>query len=360
MPAADKSKRPLDDDDFGDILSLLGDDNGEGENDEVDTSGDQSGDSPDEQPEGDDGTDDLFADPDGGDEGDDDQSADAEGEPEGGEGTNEGEPAPAASGATSAELKSVLDLSKRLAAISEANERRRQEEIEERDRLKREEAEARRKEEMSRPLYEEGDLGLTDDERLAYKDSLPVLNKVARQVAQDLYQRSVVPLREEIASLRQQASTLDESTTRTRAETFVSALRGAVPDLNQRTSDPGWQAYLQEAVSVPGYGRMARAKAIELATEKSDLSYVVDQVKSFKATAARRPQGSVSPGRGVAAGQSTTRRPKPKSVSYSKAVQRLTEMSREVQRGRLPLAKYEAAMTSFETAVEEGRVDMDS
>lgn len=206
----------------------------------------------------------------------------------------------------------------------------------------------------------EGDLSLTPEESEAYRDAMPVLQKVARSVAEDMYRRAVMPLRKEIETLRLQSSGLQSTVQRSQAEGFAAALRGAVPDLDQRVADPAWQAYLAEPVSVPGAGRIQRAQAIQMATSSNDLAYVVEQLQAFKQRPAARRPSAVSPGEGPAAAPSAHPVAPARKLRYSEAVARLTDMSDRVRRGVLPLEKYEAAMTQFETAVTDGRVDMDA
>lgn len=259
--------------------------------------------------------------------------------------------------------ENIENLTERLAAIQEQNERRRQDEERQRQEKAQREAQERAQEERNQPLYNEDQLNLTDEERSAYKDALPVLNKVARSVAQDVHDRTVKPLQDEIDRLKGQTQNIGRTASQTRAEAFVSAIRGAVPDLDQRTKAPGWEDYMREQVSVPGQGKMTRAKAVQIATQSSDLSFVVDQVKGFQtdASAEQKPQGAQSPGKGQASSQSAKpAKTKPKTVAYSKSMSQLEEMSQKVRNGRMSLDKYEAAVDKFEQAMADGQVEMDA
>lgn len=259
--------------------------------------------------------------------------------------------------------QNLENLTERLASIQEQNERRRQQEEQERQQRAQQEAQQRAQEERSKPLYDPEQLSLTDEERAAYKDALPVLNKVARSVAQDVHDRSVRPLQEEVERLRRQTQSIDDNANQGRAEAFVSAIRGAVPDLDQRTKAPGWENYMNELVSVPGQGSMTRAQAVQLATKSSDLNYVVDQVKGFNldTQSGAKPQSAKSPGNGQASAESAKpKKSRSESISYAKSMAQLDEMSQKVRNGRMSLEKYEDAVDKFEAAMEAGRVDMDS
>lgn len=255
-------------------------------------------------------------------------------------------------------------ITERLAAIQEQSEKRRQQEEKERQEKARQEAEERSQQERNKPLYTEEQLDLTEEERKAYQDALPVLNKVARSAAQDVHDRSVRPLQEEVERLRNHTQTLDQSQSQTRADSFVSAIRGMVPDLDQRTGSQGWENYMSEQVSVPGQGRMTRAEAVRLATQNSDLDYVVDQIKGFRLDNGQeqeKPQGARSPGNGQASAKSAQPKPaRSKVVSYSKSMQQLEGMAQKVRNGRMSLDKYEKAADKFEEEMANGNVDMDS
>lgn len=118
--------------------------------------------------------------------------------------------------------KSLLDITTRLAALQEAENARRAEEAEARRRKEKEEADRLREAEEARPMFE-GDLSLTPEESEAYRDAMPVLQKVARSVAEDMYRRAVMPLRKEIETLRLQSSGLQSTVQRSQAEGFAAA-----------------------------------------------------------------------------------------------------------------------------------------
>lgn len=352
--------------DYSDLMELI-DDDSQGDEEEIDSSqgmfdeteeGEEPGSSGEEAEHSDD------ADDSG--EGEDTSDPGEDSAEESRAASGEGNPDPETEGYGEDYRKrtqNLESLTERLAAIQEQNEQRRQKEDQERRQKAEEEARQRAEAERNKPLWNEDELNLTDEERTAYKDALPVLKKVARSVAQDVHNRSVRPLQEEVQRLQGQTESIDRSTNQTRAEAFVSAIRGAVPDLDQRTKAKGWEDYMREQVSVPGQGRMSRAQAVQLATRSSDLSYVVDQVQGFKmqGSSEEKPSGARSPGNGQSSA-ATAKKPKSTSrvVSYAKSMAQLEEMSQKVRAGRMSLDKYETAVDKFEAEMAAGNVRMDA
>lgn len=143
---------------------------------------------------------------------------------------------------------------------------------------------------------------LTADELAAYGDNLPVLDKVNRQVINDYHQKTVMPLVQELARLRQESEAVKQEATilRTTAvsagqRAFDASLAAVVPDLMKNPQDPAWQSFLKTT-----HDFMGRPVSIndELGRryQDGDIKGIEQIWKKFKSTTTP-PAAAPAPGR---------------------------------------------------------------
>jgi hypothetical protein len=98
---------------------------------------------------------------------------------------------------------------------------------------------------------------LTAEELVAYKDTLPTLDKGTRAVLDEYHRNTVAPLVQELATLRQTASSAPAAMASQAQALFEIRLDAAAPGMKSASTDPQWAAFLERSVLGQKIGRTA-------------------------------------------------------------------------------------------------------
>lgn len=185
-----------------------------------------------------------------------------------------------------------------------------------------------------------------------YGDADPYIQSVAKRVANDLYQRAVLPLQQELYNVRGQLQSQAEFNASQQKNTLHMQLKSVVPEIDEIVTTPEWQSYIKQP-DLYGSGRTI-ASYVQEGIQYGNIRQLAQIVNQFKQTRQKAQPGraQVAPGRAQAEMPNTT--PKRGTVLKMSEFDRATS---EFQAGRLSWDKYQVVMSKFNDAMLEGRVN---
>lgn len=202
------------------------------------------------------------------------------------------------------------------------------------------------------PSFFDGDedLDLTPEEKEVYGASLPVIEKIAKQMLRRYHATEVDRLRETVGKVSEQHQTIQSEVQQSRQSAFMSEILAAVPDLHSRVNSPGWQAYLQQPLPFTG-GQYTIGQHLQMAAARGDRDSTVEVLKGYNMPQDPTPS-MVSPGTSQTSTPSTTPRQVQK-FAYSK----YEEASEKARTGKMTYAEFEKVQNAFFEAESRGAVD---
>lgn len=208
--------------------------------------------------------------------------------------------------------------------------------------------------EPAAPTYDPAQDALSAEEMVAYKDSLPVIEKLARQAAMRVQQQmgsSLQQLQQENLALRQQMEQVSGLAHSADEKALMHTVRSAVPDADTITKTPAWKQYLDSRAPFSG-GRAVR-DVLEYAVKNRDAETIAEHLSAFKAShnISAPPTVVVAPGRTAA----------PAAVGLDVPQQRrgisnsaLDEAMAKAQAGKLSKEAYDNMLAQTFSAIASG------
>lgn len=175
---------------------------------------------------------------------------------------------------------------------------------------------------------------------------------MAKRVANDLYQRAVLPLQQELNNVRGQLQSQAEFNVNQHKNTLHMQLKTVVPDIDDIVHTQEWQSYIKQP-DLYGSGRTI-ASYVQEGIQYGNVKQLAQIVEQFKQTRQKsQPQHQqVAPGRAQATVPSTAPR--------RGAVLKMSDFDRATaafQAGKLSWDKYQVVANTFNEAMLEGRVN---
>lgn len=204
------------------------------------------------------------------------------------------------------------------------------------------------------PEYDPAQDALSAEEMVAYKESLPVIEKLARQAAMRVQQQmgsSLQQLQQENLALRQQMEQVSGLAHSADEKALMHTVRSAVPDADTITKTPAWKQYLDTRAPFSG-GRAVR-DVLEYAVKNRDAETIAEHLSAFKAShnISAPPPVAVAPGRTAA----------PAAVGLDVPQQRrgisnsaLDEAMAKAQAGKLSKEAYDNMLAQTFSAIASG------
>lgn len=213
---------------------------------------------------------------------------------------------------------------------------------------------APQKQEPQAPNVAYTDQELAIDERYEqdYGDANPYIQNIAKRVANELYQRAVVPLQNELNEVRSKLQSQAEINHNQKVDVIHMQLKSVVPDIDELVRTQEWQEYIKQPDAY-GSGRTIASyvqEGIQYGNVRQ-LAQIVDQFKQTRKQQAPQQQ-QVAPGRAQTTVPNTAPR-RGKMLNMSE-FDRATAM---FQAGKLSWDKYQAVTNEFNEAMLDGRVN---
>lgn len=201
--------------------------------------------------------------------------------------------------------------------------------------------------------YSDDELAVDERFEADYGDANPYIQSIARRVANDLYQRAVVPLQQKLDGVTSQLEAQRGINDQNQKFAFETELRKAVPDLDEIAFSNEWQSYLKQPAPYTG-GTVTIAQVVQSGIQSGNMKQVVEVIEDFKGKRQRsQPQTQqVAPGR-----SQTTQ---PVTASRGQKVLKMSDFERATanfQAGKLSWDKYQRITDEFNAAMVEGRVN---
>lgn len=185
---------------------------------------------------------------------------------------------------------------------------------------------------------------LSEEERAAYKQSLPVIEKVARKFAAEMAQpllKQVRTLEERLAETKNDYSTMSE-------RMFSATVQDRVKDFQAKLNSPRWATYLQSKIPRTN---LTVKDALLNAHRSRDLETIVEIFAEFKLESTSLTSQAM-PGT-VKAAPATKVEEKLKFSDRAK-------ISEDFRKGRISKQRFDELVAAYDRAEREGRVNFDS
>lgn len=208
-------------------------------------------------------------------------------------------------------------------------------------------------EQLPNVAFQDSEIIVDDRFETDYGDANPYITAIAKRVANDLYQRSVVPLQQELQAVRGQLQSQTEFNQRQSADTLHMQLKSVVPDIDEIVRTPEWKSYINQPDQY-GSGRTIASyvqEGIQYGNVRQ-LAQIAQQFKQLRQQSAPQQQ-QVAPGRAQTTVPSTAskRGPMLKMSDFDRATQ-------AAQAGKLSWDKYQVIANEFNEAMLDGRVNL--
>lgn len=193
------------------------------------------------------------------------------------------------------------------------------------------------------------------EERLKndYGDADPYIQAIARRVANEMYQKAVAPLHNQLEEVKGQLTKQKDVNIQNQKFSLETQLRQAVPDLDEIAYSSEWAGYISQPAPFSG-GTETIANIVQRGIQSGNMKQVVEIINDFKS---KRSQGQpqqqqVSPGRSQTT-QPATKQPGKRMLKMSD----FDRATAAFEAGRMSWDKYQVIVDEFNTAMAEGRVN---
>lgn len=195
---------------------------------------------------------------------------------------------------------------------------------------------------------------LTEEEKQMMERSAPLVTKVAKQIANEMYKREIRPLKQSLQQQVQTQAQRDVEIKKSQFEAFKRDLHKEMPELATIAATPEFVAYMKQPAPRSG-GRWTNEQDMQVALEQGNWQVAKEIVQGYKPLA--KPQGAqnVAPGR-PQSGTPPTSDKGSKMLPYS----RLTEAENRMNAGLITPQQYMKVLEAYQDAELEGRVDYNS
>lgn len=202
-------------------------------------------------------------------------------------------------------------------------------------------------------IFDPSETEFSDEEKEMFERSSPLVAKVAKQIANQMYKQSVRPLEEKLAQAQQQAAMTEQQIKQQRLREFHVRLHQEIPDLATTSATPEFNAYLKQAAPRSG-GQWTVEAELTAALQNGNIAAVKEIVSGFKPTQQPGVQ-NVAPGR-PQSGTPPTSDKGSKMLAYSK----LVRAENDYNAGLITLEKYSKILEIYRDAEMNNNVDYES
>lgn len=202
-------------------------------------------------------------------------------------------------------------------------------------------------------IFDPSETELSDEEKEMFERSSPLVAKVAKQIANQMYKQSVRPLEEKLAQAQQQAAMTEQQIKQQRLREFHVRLHQEIPDLATTSATPEFSSYLKQAAPRSG-GQWTVEAELTAALQNGNIAAVKEIVSGFKPTQQPGVQ-NVAPGR-PQSGTPPTSDKGSKMLAYSK----LVRAENDYNAGLITLEKYSKILEIYRDAEMNNNVDYES
>lgn len=185
---------------------------------------------------------------------------------------------------------------------------------------------------------------LTDEEKQQYKQSLPVITKLAKKLASE----QVAPLQEKVVALQTQLEKTTKNYESMSENSFVTELRKEIPDMQAKLESPRWKEYVE---SIIPRTNLTVGTALLTNHKARNLKAIKEIFNSFSVGTQNLLQQQV-PG----TAKSAVPPEKKETLKWSDRKQ----ISEDFRKGRIPQDKFDKLVAVYEKAEKEGRIDFSS
>lgn len=214
------------------------------------------------------------------------------------------------------------------------------------------------KQEQTQPyVFDPSEVTITDEEiQLFGKEATSYAQKIAKQVAQQLYEKTISPLQQQ---LQQQQAIINQSrndSVAQQSQLLFQRIQYAIPEVQSITASQEWRNYLQTPAPGTG-GSVPLGRLLEHNIKSGNYEGIKEIFDIYLDRNKQQGlQSQVSPGRSqVSTPPSTLATSKTKYLAYS----RLLSAKRRFEAGQISYDEYRRIENLYDKAAVENRIDYD-
>jgi predicted nucleic acid-binding Zn-ribbon protein len=194
------------------------------------------------------------------------------------------------------------------------------------------------------PIPEISQDELTPEERKAFSQSLPTIEKVARKLANEM----TAPMRKQLSELQEKVQSAETSYANMSEEMFVAALEQSVPELRKKLASPNWKAYVNSKIPRT---TITVGQALMTAHKGRDPKTIREIFDGFSLGTKQLSNQQV-PG--------TVKSSDPPKAKETLKFSDREKISQDFRKGRIDRKKFDELVAVYEKAAQEGRVNFDT
>lgn len=203
-------------------------------------------------------------------------------------------------------------------------------------------------------IFSDDETALTEEEAELVKTSSPIVMKLAKQVANELYRQRLRPLEEQLNHHRGQLQQNEAALREQRAREFHQAIHRELPDLARISATPEFNNYLKQAAPRSG-GKWTVEQELAQAIQYGNLGAIKEIVGGFSPAVTKPSDVHIAPGR-PQSGTPPTSDKRSKMLPYSK----LAAAEQRMEAGLISSADYMRVLSRYQDAEIMGLVDYNS
>lgn len=197
---------------------------------------------------------------------------------------------------------------------------------------------------------------LTPEERERVKNSLPIVEKIARSIAAKM----IAPLADRLAAFESTTSEIRGEVETTREQTYRERLYEAIPDLDDVFADEEFQAWIEETPTSQYTPSVKVRDTLADAHKNQNVQIIKRVIDSYRKHAGLTPVVRADPAqlqRPAGNGRSSSPPSTPTPVSAQLAWSKRVLAGEQLRRGKLTQPEFNRIKELYDRAMAEGRVD---
>ena len=202
--------------------------------------------------------------------------------------------------------------------------------------------------------FADDELVVSDEHKNLYHDADPYIASIARNVANELYQRTVVPLQQELYNVQSKLQAQQDFNVQQTSFSQYTQLKNMYPDFDQMMNSREWNSFLhQDDIYGTGSKMIDYVQQGIRTNNIRQLAGIINQFKQHQQKGQPQPQ-QVAPGRAQTTLPDTTQPRSGKNLKMSD----FERATANFQAGRISYDVYQRVTDEFNAAMLEGRVNL--
>lgn len=198
-------------------------------------------------------------------------------------------------------------------------------------------------------IYNDADITLTPEELEAYRDNIPVIDKLIKNTLKQYDASRTRQIMQDVTDVRNQLSAVGSNADNAALNAFALAVNTAIPDLGLKMRTPEWEALMNADAPMSGGGAKVR-DLWDFAEKTRNINAMHEIAKSVQLA---KDQTVASPGSAAAPAPASAAAARPRMMPYSRYTQALQQHAS----GQISYEQFDKIRDAYLTAEAAGLVD---